>query len=290
VGLALLVSGCGRQSIAAESPAVLRVVTTNSVLQDWVQVLGGGRVEVYDVIRPGVDPHDHELTPADLYRIGRADVVVTNGLGLDPWVDDAMERSGSDALVVVASAGVTVRVVDGESDPHIWHDPRNAAVMVTNIGRGLTSADPARGDDYGRAMTAYQTELAQLDTEIEAQIESLPNKTLVTNHDALGYYVTRYGLRFAGSILPGFDTSAELSVSAANELVRSIRATKVHAVFAEASVPAKVASMVAHEAGARIVDGADALFGDGLGPSGSPAATYLSMMRHNTATIVENLR
>jgi ABC-type Zn uptake system ZnuABC Zn-binding protein ZnuA len=292
MALGLGIAGCGSDQAAEASDRQLRVVVTNSVLEDWVRIVGAGHLEIYDVIRAGVDPHDHELTPADLYRIGRADVVVSNGLGLDPWVDDAMERSGSEASLVVATDGVAVRTVDGERDPHVWHDPRNAAVMVDNIARALAAVDTdtAHGADYNRATWSYGAELAQLDRDIAARIATLSNKTLVTNHDAFWYYVARYGLTFAGSILPGFDAAADLSLSRTNELVRSIRSTKVRAVFAEASVPAKVAAVVAREAGATIVDGADALYADGLGPRGSPGSSYLMMMRHNTETIVKNLR
>ncbi|HEX7096861.1 MAG TPA: metal ABC transporter substrate-binding protein, partial [Acidimicrobiales bacterium] len=91
-------------------------------------------------------------------------------------------------------------------------------------------------------------------------------------------------------VIPSFDSSAELSAADLDELVRAIRDEGVKAVFAESSLPGDAARTIAAEAGVTVVTGDDALYGDGLGPEGSGAATYIDMMRHNTETIVSNLR
>ena len=133
-------------------------------------------------------------------------------------------------------------------------------------------------------------ELDALDAELAATFASLTNKKLVTNHDAFGYLVDRYGLDFVGSIIPSFDTSAELSGADLQDLVAKIKAAGVKAVFSESSLPAKTAKTIADEAGVQVVAGEGALYGDGLGPSGSDGGTYLTMMRHNATTIATNLR
>ena len=114
-------------------------------------------------------------------------------------------------------------------------------------------------------------------------------RKLVTNHDAFGYYCARYGLSFVGSIIPSFDTSAELSGRELSDLVARIRSSGVKAVFSEASLPPKTAETVATEAGVQVVGGEDALYADGLGPEGSPGGTYLGAEQHNTDTIVKAL-
>ena len=162
--------------------------------------------------------------------------------------------------------------------------------MVDNIAAALTAADPVSKDTYALNADAYRVEIDKLDREIDGQIAALVNRKLVTNHDAFGYYVERYGLQFVGSIIPSFETSAEVSAGELDDLVQSIKAQGVKAIFAESSLPSKVARTIAKDAGVRVVEGEAALYGDGLGPPGSPAATYLSMMRHNTKTLVENLR
>jgi ABC-type Zn uptake system ZnuABC Zn-binding protein ZnuA len=225
----------------------------------------------------------------------QADVVVMNGVHLEAWLDDAVSASGTNAAVIDASTGIDIRSAgdstdSSEGDPHIWHDPRNAKQMVTTIAAAFVAADPNGASLYEANAARYTAEIDALDTEIAAKIAMLPNRKLVTNHDALGYYIERFGLEFVGSIIPSFETSAEVSASELSDLVDEIKALDVKAVFAESALPSKVAKTIAAEAGVKVVDGDDALYGDGLGPPSSPGGTYLGMMRHNTATIVDNLR
>lgn len=264
----------------------LRVVTTTTQLSDFAHVLGGDTVEVYDVVRPNVDPHDYDPTPADVEALRRADLIVKNGVGLEAWLDRTIDSAGSKARVVDASTGVALR----NRDPHIWQDPTRAQVMVANLARAMGDLDPDHAASYAGALASYRAQLDALDVDIRAQLATLANKKLVTNHDAFGYYVERYGLDFVGSVIPSFDSQAELSSQQLSDLVARIRAQGVKAVFSESSLPPKTAETVAREAGVKVISGADALYGDTLGPPGSGADTYLAMMRHNTATIVAALR
>jgi len=126
--------------------------------------------------------------------------------------------------------------------------------------------------------------------EVQRQLDSLANKQLVTNHDAFGYYIDRYGLHVVGSIIPSFDSTAELSGRDIRDLVARIKATGVKAVFSEASLPPRTAEAIGREAGVKVVAGRNALYGDSLGPRGSAGSTYLAMEEHNTKVIVDNLR
>ncbi len=287
VAWVLTASGCGGNAAGAGplTGRKLRVVTTTTQLSDFARVIGGGDVDVYDVVRPNVDPHDYEPTPADVEALRRADLIVKNGVGLEAWLDRTVSSAGSRARVVDSSAGVVLR----KGDPHIWQDPTRAKTMVTNLARAMAQADPDRAGDYLGALASYASQLDALDAEIGAEISALPDKKLVTNHDAFGYYVERYGMDFVGSVIPSFDSQAELSSRQLSELVAKIKAQGVKAVFSEQSLPPKTAQTVAREAGVKVVSGADGLYGDTLGPPGSDATTYLTMMRHNTRAIVAGL-
>jgi zinc/manganese transport system substrate-binding protein len=302
---ALVVAGCsGSGGGDDDAGGTLRVVATTTQVADFAANVGGDRAQVTSLLKPGIDAHDYEPSPADIDAIARADLVVQNGVGLEEWLDDTIESSGFDGPVVDASQGVKLREgghAEGEEageehageaaehDPHIWQDPRNAQLMAANIERGLTGADPDGAAAFAANLAAYTRELQALDAEVERQIDSLANKKLVTNHDAFGYYIDRYGLEFVGSIIPSFDSAAELSGRDIRDLVAKIRATKVKAVFSETTLPPKAAETIGREAGVKVVIGEDALYGDALGPPGSDGDTYLKMIRHNTATIVGNL-
>jgi ABC-type Zn uptake system ZnuABC Zn-binding protein ZnuA len=293
VGLAVLGAGCSTNQPAGSADGtpgrILRVVATTTQVADFARNIGGDRVQVTSLFKPNVDAHDYEPSPADIDIIARADVVIENGAGLESWLHDTIESSGYDGPVVDTSQGVRLRQLGGQPDPHIWQNPRNAQVMVANIERALAGADPADASVFRANLAGYTKQLQALDVEVQRQIESLANRKLVTNHDAFGYYIDRYGLQFVGSVIPSFDTSAELSGRDIRDLVAKIKATGVKAVFSETSLPPKTAETIAREAGVKVVEGEDALYGDSLGPPGSDGDTYLKMVRHNTRTIVHNL-
>ena len=291
LALGAVVLGAGCRDGQHSSSTALRVVATTTELADFARVVGGTHAQVYDIVRPGIDPHDFDPSPADLESLRSAAVVVENGVGLERWLSSALEAAGSRATVVDTSAGITLRPGgSGEpGDPHIWHDPRNAERMVTTVAESFAAADSANAAAYRTSAAAYVAALVALDDEIASRVASLSNKKLVTDHDAFGYFVQRYGLELVGSVIPSFDSSAELSAAAVSRIVAKIRAQGVKAVFAESNLPPKTASAIAHEAGVKVVQGRDALYGDSLGPPGSAGATYLQMMRHNVEVIVDNL-
>ena len=273
-------------SPSSTAHAPVAVVATTTQVADFVRVIGGDDVHVYGILKPNVDAHDVETSPADLEALRHCVLVFENGVGLEPWLAKAMAASDSKATLVDSSSGVTRR----GDDPHIWQDPHNAAQMVTNIEAALAQADPADAATFAANLVAYRAQLDALDREIAIKIGTLSNPKLVSNHDAFAYYVARYGLTFVGSVIPSFDSQAELSASELQQLVAKIEQQGVKAVFSETSLPAKTAETIAKEAGVKVVEGDDALYGDSLGPAGSAGDTYLKMMRHNTDTIVENLR
>jgi ABC-type Zn uptake system ZnuABC Zn-binding protein ZnuA len=288
--VALLVAGCSTSGgDRGAGGGELRVVATTTQVADLASNVGGDRVRVTSLLKPGIDAHDYEPSPADIEAVARADLVVQNGVGLEEWLSDTIASSGYDGPVVDASQGVALRRVEGEPDPHIWQNPRNAMTMAANIERGLAGADPAAAAAFAANLAAYTRQLEALDAEVERQIDSLASRRIVTNHDAFGYYLDRYGLELVGSVIPSFDSSAELSGRDIRDLVARIRASGTRAVFSETSLPPRTAETIAREAGVRVVTGEDALYGDSLGPPGSDGDTYLKMIRHNTATIVSNL-
>jgi ABC-type Zn uptake system ZnuABC Zn-binding protein ZnuA len=293
--VAAALAGCGSSggtSGGASGGGRLRVVATTTQVQDFTRAIGGDRIQLTGILKANVDPHDYEPSPADVDAIARADLLIINGVGLEHWLQDTVKSAGFDGTTVDTSKGVQIRKGDEEDpagDPHIWQNPRNAKLMVATIERALAGADPADASWFQRNLAAYDAKLDALDAEVARQIDSLANKKLVTNHDALGYYVDRYHLDFVGSIIPSFDTSAELSAKDVAEIVAKIRATGVKAVFSETSLPSRTAETIANEAHVKVVEGENALYGDTLGPAGSDGATYLQMIEHNTRTIVANL-
>jgi ABC-type Zn uptake system ZnuABC Zn-binding protein ZnuA len=176
----------------------------------------------------------------------------------------------------------------GEFDPHIWHDPNNAIVMVENIRDALIAADPENADFYAANAEAYIVELLALDAYIREQVATIPaeNRILVTSHETFGYFAAEYGFELMS--VAGVTTNvADPSAGALAELITALRESGAPAVFLENVTNPAVLERVAAEAGVRV---ADTLYTDALGQPGTPGETYLSMVRYNVDTIVKALR
>lgn len=176
----------------------------------------------------------------------------------------------------------------GEFDPHIWHDPNNAVVMVENIRDALMAADPANAAVYAANAEAYIVELLALDAYIREQVAAIPaeNRVLVTTHESFGYFAAAYGFEVL-SVTGGTTNVADPSAGALAALITAVRESGVPAVFLENVTNPAVLERIAAEAGVTV---ADTLYTDALGQPGTPGETYLSMMRYNVDTIVEALR
>ncbi len=270
----------------------LKMVATTTQVGDFVKNVGGNRIELTTILKPNADPHDYEPTAADNKALASAQIVFTNGVGLDEWLDKLIQNSGTKAKKVVTSDGLKPRPGEGEKekegDPHIWFSVDNVKVMVDNIAGGLGRLDAAGASVYQANATAYKAQLDKLDSDIKTQIATIPeaDRKMVTNHDAFGYYLERYGIKFVGSVIPSFDSTAEPSAKDLAELVSKIKTEKVKAIFTESSLNPKLEQQIANQAGIKIYSN---LYGDTLGEAGSDGDTYLKMMQANTKSIVAGL-
>ncbi|MCG8347370.1 MAG: zinc ABC transporter substrate-binding protein [Chloroflexales bacterium] len=177
----------------------------------------------------------------------------------------------------------------GEYDPHVWHDPNNAMVMVEAIRNTLVGADPSNADTYALNADAYLAELQALDAFIVEAVAQLPaeRRKLVTSHDTFGYFARQYGFEIVGTALGSVTTeAADPSAGEIAELVESIQAVEVPAIFAENIANPALMETIAREAGVEL---APTLYTDALGEPGSAGATYLEMVRHNVNTMVTAL-
>jgi ABC-type Zn uptake system ZnuABC Zn-binding protein ZnuA len=260
------------------------VVATTTQAADLARGVAGDRAEVRGILAPNSDPHDYEVRPGDVKALARTMLVVRSGGDLDEWLGGAIDSAGADAPVI----DLLDRVGAQGEDPHWWQDPLRAEAAVTAIGAALAQADPAGASTYEASAERSVRRLRALDAAVRRCIAKIPagERTLVTTHDALGYYARRYGLRVVGAVIPSLSTQAQASAGDLAELVDTIRRERVKAIFAESSVNASVEDAIAQETGARV---GRPLWADSLGPEGLDGATYEGSIRANTAAIVEGL-
>ena len=281
VGTVAVLSGC---SSPTPAPQGFQVVATTTQVTDFTTQIVGEVGTVHGIVTANQTAHSFDPSAKVLLELSHADALVMNGVGIEPWLQDAIDASGFHGTVIDASAQVDV--VDG--DPHIWTSVANAKKMVATIAAGLTKADPTNAATFDANAAAYELKLGALQKWATADIDQIPasQRLLVTNHDALAYFVTEFGITFVGSIIPSFDDNAEPSAAEIDALVAKIRASGAKAVFSESTISPKLAQTIATEAGVKVYSGEDALYADTLGPVGSDGQTYIDATIHNVRVLV----
>ncbi|MEA2229197.1 MAG: hypothetical protein QOF04_2827, partial [Solirubrobacteraceae bacterium] len=281
--LALGAAGCGGDDwptgSATDTP--LRVVATTTQLGDFARQVGGPAVQVTQLMQPNSDPHDYEPRPDDVVAVGRADLILRSGGEVDDWLTGVLQNAGGAPIVAeVASERPYAR-----TEPHWWHDPRNAEYAVSRIEAVLAEARPAARRSIADRAAAATSRIRALDTAIARCMDAVPRaqRKLVTDHEAFGAFAARYGIQVVGAVIPARTTQAEPSAGDLSRLTRLIRRERVRAVFPESSVNPRVARAIARQTGA---SARYTLYGDTLGPKGSDGATYVASEAHNADAMV----
>jgi zinc/manganese transport system substrate-binding protein len=203
------------------------VVTTTLPITNFTKAVAGDRVEVTYLLPTNVGPHDYQARPEDARTIAEADVLVTNGLGVEAYLSDLVANANNQNLKIVdTSQGVQTipsqavaghehaageghpageehaeetgaggHEHEGEFNPHIWLDPIRAIQQVENILDGLIAADPKGKDTYTANAATYIDKLKALNAEFTTALKPYAGKEFVTYHDFALYFAQRYNLK-----------------------------------------------------------------------------------------------
>ncbi len=174
----------------------------------------------------------------------------------------------------------------GASDPHAWQSLTNAVAYVDAVAAGLAAARPDGAGAFYAARAAYVAEIEALEAEIAALMAAIPqeSRTVVTSHDAFGYFAAAHDMRFEAP--QGISTESAASAKDVAALIRQIREEGIRAVFVETVADARLIEQIARDTDATV---GGALYADSLSGPDGPAGTYLDMMRHNAVTIATAL-
>ena len=295
----------------AEQP--IPVVATFSILGDMVERIGGEHIALTTLVGPEGDAHVYQPTPKAARSVAEADLLFMNGLEFEGWLERLAEAASFDGAMVVATTGVSPIAFEehedddhddhddhaghdehdehaghdhGTFDPHAWQSLDNAVIYANNIAAGLAQADPANASEYYTNRAVFVAEIVALKSDIDAMMAALPadKRTVVTPHDAFGYFAEAYNLTFEAP--QGMSTESEVSAADVAALITQIRRESISAVFIESITDNRMMEQIANETGATI---GGTLYSDALSGETGPASTYLDMMRHNATTLSDAL-
>jgi len=289
VGVAAAATGCSStDSSAAAEGGKLDVVAAFYPLQYVTQQVGGDRVAVTNLVEPGTEPHDLELTPRQVADVNDADAVVYLR-DFQPAVDDAVDGGAEDKSLDVASVAPLkegyVPLEEGElhedekgKDPHVWLDPTRLAGIADAVAKKLGDLDPDHASEYTANAKALDTKLAALDGEYKKGLAGCQQKTIVVSHNAFGYLAARYGLTQVA--ITGLTPEEEPSAARLAEVATYAKKNGVTVIFFETLVSPKIAQALAAEVGAKaeVLDPIEGIAKDSTDD-------YFSVMRANLTTL-----
>lgn len=287
-----------RQTVEAEptTGAKIRVVSTNSIIDDMVQNVGGQYVENYSIVQRGTDPHEYDPRPADITATAEADVIFYNGLNLETggngWFKKLVQSSknsfGQDVFAV--SRGIPVKYLTtnvSEPDPHAWLDLANGIKYVENINQTLQEKDPQHATKYQQNTDRYVAKLTKLHTQAQTKFNQIPKdqRLLVTSEGAFKYFAAAYHV--PATYIWEVNTESQGTPEQMKRVIKTIKASKVQHLFVESSVSPKSMKKLSQETKVPV---GRTIFTDSLAAKGQPGATYYDMMKWNLDKIYDGLK
>ncbi|WSJ58931.1 metal ABC transporter substrate-binding protein [Streptomyces sp. NBC_01310] len=317
LGATALTACSGAAAGAGTKDGKVDVTASFYPLQYLAEQIGKDHVKVDTLTKPGVEPHDLEITPKQAVRLSGADVVLYLK-SLQPAVDKAVAQAGvkntvdAATLTTLASHGASghdhgAEPAHGEEghaheegdehaeeghghsrgeagqDPHVWLDPVKYAEIAKGVGAALEKADPDHAADYRKNTDELVAKLAALDTEFKDGLTNTASKTFITTHSAFGYLAERYGLDQES--ISGVDPQSEPSPARMKELQAFAKQENVSTVFFETLASDKTAKVLAADTGLK-TDVLDPL--EGITDK-SQGADYFEVMRSNLKNLQKAL-
>ena len=251
--LCLLLTGCGGTNTAGGGKdGSFHIVT--SFYPMYVATInitqGVDGVTVTNMTKPQTGClHDYQLMTEDMKTLEKADAFVINGAGMESFLDKVVNQQ-KNLKIIDASKGIELLKDGDEENPHVWLSVTDAILQVKNIAEQLKAADPKHADAYEKNAAAYIKKLEALKAEMHAELDTVPNKDIVTFHEAFPYFAKEFGLNIISVVErePGTEpTPAELQ-----ETIEQVKKLPVKVLFTEPQYSPSAAETIARETGAKI--------------------------------------
>lgn len=275
----------------------LNVVCTDFPCYDFARQAAGEGADVRMLLKPGVEAHSYEPTPADILSIGEADLFVYIGGESDAWADNIL--SAFDA----GEAPATLRMMDcvtelieeddpdhgdvPEYDEHIWTSPKNAMAMALAAGEALAVVDPEGAAGYRANARAYADQIGEIDAELREIVDGASRRTLVfADRFPFIYLIREYGLDYLAAF-PSCTADTEPSAQIVMSLINRVAEEGIPAVYTIELSTQAIAKTVAEETGAEIltVQSMQTLSQTDF----DAGATWVSIMRDNLSALKKGL-
>ncbi len=288
----------------------VKVLCTIEMICDLVKQVGGEHVDALTLIKGDLDPHSYQLVKGDDEKLGTADLIFYNGLGLEhgPSLRTYLEKSEKAVALgdlVKKQNPSLILYYDGSLDPHIWMDIELWEKTVEFIVASLGRIDPGHLEEYQKNGDSLRAALLTFHKKLKSEMREVPEEKryLITSHDAFNYFARSYlatdeeaengdwQKRFAAP--EGLAPESQLSTNDIRDILGHMKKYGIHVIFPESNVSqASIRKLMnaGKMEGIRVKISPESLYGDAMGPPGSSGDNYFKMIKHDIRTIAKYLK
>lgn len=263
--------------------AQIKVVTTTTVLADFVKEIGQEKVEVDYICRGDQDPHFIEILPSYMLKIRKADLFFKIGLSLEIWAQQLIDGSRNSSLKIIdVSKEIdkkdlpTGKIDASQGDihpygnPHYWLDPYNGKVIAKEVFDALAEFSPENLEFFKANYERYLNSLSEKLMEWQNKMGKAKNKPIIFFHSSWIYFADRFELNISGYVEPKPGVPPTPSHNA--EIFRIIKENKIKTLVMENYYSDKAPNQIAEKTGIKIIKVPVGVYGlDGIN-------TYIEMM------------
>lgn len=292
LALCLLLTACSAGAESGGEP--LRVVATDFPCYDLARQVLGSDASLTLLIRPGMDTHTYEPTPADAKAVYEADVLIYIGGTSDAWVEDMLADAPGVAAVRMMDSVQPIEEAHAEHghedisyDEHIWTSPVNMRAMLSSVEEALCAADPDGASTYRANAEAYDAQLVQLDQTFRDLVSGAARTELIfADRFPFLYFAREYGLSYV-SAFSGCSEEAQPSVQAVAALIDAVEKGGAPVIYVIEMSTRDVARAVSEQTGAAVVEmhSCQSVTGEEF----EAGETYLSLMTRNVEALRKGL-
>lgn len=256
--LATLLSSCAPQVETSESEA-LKVAASIYPLAFFAEQIGGDLVTVNLLVPTGLEPHDFEPSPSDLRALYEADLIVFNGAGLEPWLEDLEQELMAEGVEIFEAVSLLDMLPAGEDaedeheemDPHVWLDPIRAQMIILSLVNTLAILDPENTETYMNNAKVLTGELSRMDEDFRSALEQCSEREFVVSHAAFAYLANRYGLEMIA--ISGISSHDEPSLKHLETIASTMNEHGLSFIYMEPLYESPFARTIGEETGAELL-------------------------------------
>lgn len=252
--LLIMITGCSAENKKTEGK--IQVTATFNAMKEFVNIVGGDKVEVTSLIQGNIEPHDFEPTSKEIKKVEESDIFVYNGAGVDDWAEDVLKSTNNKIKSVKVTNGLNLIKIQnsdnkhGGYDPHIWHSLKTSQDALKNIKEALINIDSKNKDYYESNYNDAIKKMNDLYNQYETKFKTIKNNVFITGHEGFGYLCNDFNLKQIG--IENVFASGDPSPARLKELTEICKENNVKVIFMEEQISPKLSETLAKEVGAKV--------------------------------------